>query len=79
MGYKKLLRYLPDSYNSVQSGSPGWKGNGTANGHLLDADNIGMAIVRDIVSKVVIARFKAHKSPISALCFDPSRTLLVTA
>ncbi|XVF70525.1 hypothetical protein PTKIN_Ptkin11bG0168600 [Pterospermum kingtungense] len=79
MGYKKLSRYLPDSYNSMQSGSPGWKGNGTVNGHLLDADNIGMVIVRDIVSKVVISQFRAHKSPISALCFDPSGTLLVTA
>ncbi|MBA0771039.1 hypothetical protein Gotri_019569 [Gossypium trilobum] len=79
IGYKKLSRYLPDSYNSVQSGSPGWKGNGNANGHLLDTDNIGMVIVRDIVSKVVIAQFRAHKSPISALCFDPSGTLLVTA
>lgn len=36
-------------------------------------------IVRDIVSKVVIAQFRAHKSPISALCFDPSGMLLVTA
>lgn len=36
-------------------------------------------IVRDIVSKVVIAQFRAHKSPISALCFDRSGTLLVTA
>ncbi|KAG2682139.1 hypothetical protein I3760_11G177800 [Carya illinoinensis] len=36
-------------------------------------------IIRDIVSKVVIAQFRAHKSPISALCFDPSGTLLVTA
>ncbi|XP_022716961.1 autophagy-related protein 18f-like [Durio zibethinus] len=79
MGYKKLSRYLPDSYNSLQSGSPGWKGNGTFNGHSLDADNIGMVIVRDIVRKVVIAQFRAHKSPISALCFDPSGTLLVTA
>lgn len=36
-------------------------------------------IVRDIVSKAVIAQFRAHKSPISALCFDPSGTLLVSA
>ncbi|XVE80291.1 hypothetical protein DITRI_Ditri14bG0128200 [Diplodiscus trichospermus] len=79
MGYKKLSRYLPDSYNSMQLGSPGWKGNGTVNGHLADADNIGMVIVRDIVSRVVISQFRAHKSPISALCFDPSGTLLVTA
>lgn len=83
MGYKKLSRYyselLPDSNNSHQLGSPGWKGNGTVNGHLTDADNVGMVIVKDIVSKVVIAQFRAHKSPISALSFDPSGTLLVTA
>lgn len=36
-------------------------------------------IVRDIVGKCVIAQFRAHRSPISALCFDPSGTLLVTA
>ncbi|KAE8733275.1 autophagy-related protein 18f-like isoform X3 [Hibiscus syriacus] len=79
MGYRKLSRYLPDSYNYLQSGSPGWKGNGTVNGHLVDVDNIGMVIVRDIVSKVVITQFRAHRNPITALCFDPSGTLLVTA
>ncbi|KAE8680196.1 autophagy-related protein 18f-like isoform X3 [Hibiscus syriacus] len=79
MGYKKLSRYLPDSFNHLQSGSPGWKGNGTVNGHLVDVDNIGMVIVRDIVSKVVISQFRAHRNPIAALCFDPSGTLLVTA
>ncbi|KAL0443431.1 UNVERIFIED_CONTAM: Autophagy-related protein 18f [Sesamum latifolium] len=36
-------------------------------------------IVRDIVGKTVIAQFRAHKSPILLLCFDPSGTLLVTA
>ncbi|KAK6154397.1 hypothetical protein DH2020_008645 [Rehmannia glutinosa] len=36
-------------------------------------------IVRDIVTKTVIAQFRAHKSPILSLCFDPSGTLLVTA
>ncbi|GMY31491.1 autophagy-related protein 18f-like isoform X1 [Fagus crenata] len=82
-GIKKLSRYcselLPDGNTSVQSGCPGWKGNGTVDGHLTDAENIGMVIVRDIVSKVVIAQFRAHRSPISALCFDLSGTLLVTA
>ncbi|XP_043705024.1 autophagy-related protein 18f-like isoform X2 [Telopea speciosissima] len=83
MGYKKLSRYyselLPDCNNSLRPGSPGRKNNGTVNGHLLDADNVGMVIVRDIVSKSVITQFRAHRSPISALCFDPSGTLLVTA
>lgn len=82
MGYKRLSRYcselLPDSHSS-QSASPGLKVNGTVNGVSPEADNVGMVIVRDIVSKVVIAQFRAHKSPISALCFDPSGTLLVTA
>lgn len=35
--------------------------------------------MKDFVSKAVISQFKAHSSPISALCFDPSGTLLVTA
>ncbi|WCJ31297.1 hypothetical protein M5689_012802 [Euphorbia peplus] len=83
IGYKKLSRYyselLPDSNGSPQSSNSGWKSNGIVNGHLPDPENIGMVVVRDIVGKVVIAQFRAHKSPISALCFDPSGTLLVTA
>ncbi|KAF8391481.1 hypothetical protein HHK36_023786 [Tetracentron sinense] len=82
MGYKKLSSsysgLLPDRNNSLKSGNPGWKNNGTVNGHLPD-DSAGMVIVRDIVCKSVIAQFRAHRSPISALCFDPSGTLLVTA
>ncbi|XP_006363523.1 autophagy-related protein 18f-like isoform X1 [Solanum tuberosum] len=82
IGYKKLARYYsdlsPDS-NCSQSGTACGKISGTANGHLPGADNVGMVIVRDIVSKALIAQFRAHKSPISALCFDPSSTRLVTA
>ena len=47
--------------------------------HLLFFPLVYQVIIRDIVSKVVISQFRAHKSPISALCFDPSGTLLVTA
>lgn len=36
-------------------------------------------VVKDFVSRAVVAQFRAHTSPISALCFDPSGTLLVTA
>nr|XP_027187641.1 autophagy-related protein 18f isoform X2 [Cicer arietinum] len=79
MGYKKLSRYCSDNNGSLQSGSSGSKGSGTINGHSADADNVGMVIVKDIVTKNVIAQFQAHKSPISALCFDPSGTILVTA
>ncbi|KAL2943880.1 Autophagy-related protein 18f [Bienertia sinuspersici] len=85
-GYKKLSQYcselLPDSDHLVQSGVTGSKVNGTVNGyksHIPDMDNVGMVIVKDVVSKSVITQFRAHKSPIAALCFDPSGTLLVTA
>ncbi|KAK1327110.1 Autophagy-related protein 18g [Acorus calamus] len=83
MGYKKLSRYcselLPDGNNAQRVLNHGFKSNGTINGHVADAENSGMVIVRDIVGKFVIAQFRAHKSPISALCFDRSGTLLVTA
>ncbi|XP_018474195.2 autophagy-related protein 18f-like [Raphanus sativus] len=36
-------------------------------------------VIKDIISKSVVTQFKAHKSPISALSFDPSGMLLVTA
>ena len=36
-------------------------------------------VIKDFVSRAIISRFRAHTSPISALCFDPSGTLLVTA
>lgn len=49
MGYKKLSRYcselLPDSNNSHQLGSPSWKGNGTVNGHLAEADSVGVVCI----------------------------------
>ncbi|KAG6423811.1 hypothetical protein SASPL_114214 [Salvia splendens] len=82
MGYKKLSRYYSELYpetNNFQSGSGRLKVNGIADGHSPDDDNVGMVVVRDIVSKDVIAQFKAHKSPISSLCFDPSGLHLVTA
>ncbi|KAF8116883.1 hypothetical protein N665_0014s0143 [Sinapis alba] len=76
-GYKSFSRYcsevLPNPY------IPGLKGIGVANDNVVDADSIGMVIIKDIISKSVITQFKAHKSPISALSFDPSGMLLVTA
>ncbi|KAF3332967.1 autophagy-related protein 18f-like protein [Carex littledalei] len=81
MGYQKISEYLPRNGR----GSNGMNGNSLprANGQNIgihaDNENAGMVIVRDIVSKQVIVQFRAHTSPISALCFDPSGTLLVTA
>ncbi|KAG9454210.1 hypothetical protein H6P81_007114 [Aristolochia fimbriata] len=83
MGYRKLSRYcselLPEGNNSPRMGNSGWKTSAISNGHLPDMDDVGMVIVRDIVSKSVVTQFRAHRSHISALCFDPSGTLLVTA
>lgn len=80
MGYKTLSKYcqelLPDGSNSPVSSNSGWK-VGRATGS--ESDNAGMVVIKDFVSRVVISQFKAHTSPISALCFDPSGTLLVTA
>ncbi|XP_018476818.1 autophagy-related protein 18f isoform X1 [Raphanus sativus] len=76
-GYKSFSRYcsevLPNPY------IPGLKGIGVANDNVVDADSIGMVVIKDIISKSVVTQFKAHKSPISALSFDPSGMLLVTA
>ncbi|CAI9784175.1 unnamed protein product [Fraxinus pennsylvanica] len=81
-GYKKLSRYyselVPEGNNS-QSGTAQGKVNGVATGILPDAEDVGMVIVIDTVTRTVVAQFRAHKSPIQSLCFDPSGNLLVTA
>ncbi|KAF8111757.1 hypothetical protein N665_0073s0109 [Sinapis alba] len=80
MGYKTLSKYyqdmLPDGSNSPASPNSIWKVGGVAGS---DAENAGMVAVKDLVSGAVVSQFKAHTSPVSALCFDPSGTLLVTA
>lgn len=83
IGYKKLSKYYSEYVNDgngyVKNGSSHAKVNGTTNGHVPDMDSSGMVIVCDIVLKSVVVQFRAHRSPIAALCFDPSGTLLVTA
>ncbi|KAL5701546.1 hypothetical protein ACHQM5_026872 [Ranunculus cassubicifolius] len=75
IGYKRLSKYyqelLPDG-----SSSPCRAGSVS---HPVETDNAGLVQVKDLESKDVISQFRAHSSPISALCFDPSGTLLVTA
>ncbi|XP_074292757.1 autophagy-related protein 18h-like [Silene latifolia] len=82
MGYKTLSKYyqeiLPDGPSSPVTTSSGWKVN-KALVNSPDIEIAGTVIVKDFVSTAVIAHFRAHTSPISALCFDPSGTLLVTA
>ncbi|PIN13414.1 WD40 repeat protein [Handroanthus impetiginosus] len=75
MGYKKLSKYYPDLLPDGAS-SPGWKiGKLTAS----EPENAGFVSIKDLVTSEVISHFRAHTSPIAALCFDPSGTLLVTA
>ncbi|PHU10042.1 Autophagy-related protein 18h, partial [Capsicum chinense] len=82
MGYKTLSKYchelLPDGGNSPLSTSPSWK-VGRLPAHSTETDAAGMVVIKDFVSREVISHFRAHTSPISALCFDPTGTLLVTA
>ncbi|XP_057512829.1 autophagy-related protein 18h-like [Actinidia eriantha] len=81
-GYKTFTKYyhdlLPDGSNSPMSSNSGWK-VGRAATQSTETDTAGMVVIRDFVSKSVVSQFRAHTSPISALCFDPSGTLLVTA
>ncbi|KAL1369172.1 hypothetical protein HN51_023289 [Arachis hypogaea] len=75
-----ILKYchelLPDGSSSPVPPNLGWRAV-RATG--LEMDNAGMVTIKDFVSRAIISQFKAHSSPISALCFDPSGTLLVTA
>ncbi|KAK3200386.1 hypothetical protein Dsin_023801 [Dipteronia sinensis] len=82
MGYKTLSRYyqdfIPDGSSSPVTSNSSWKvGRGAS--HSTETDVAGMVVVKDFVSRAVISQFRAHTSPISALCFDPSGTILVTA
>ncbi|RWR76612.1 autophagy-related protein 18h-like protein isoform X1 [Cinnamomum micranthum f. kanehirae] len=84
IGYKTLSKYyqdlLPDGSSSPVSPSSSWKvGKVTSAAHPSEADNAGMVVVKDFISKAIVSQFRAHTSPISALCFDPTGTLLVTA
>lgn len=82
MSYRTLSKYcheyLPDSSSSSVSLNATRKA-GRAVSHSTDNANAGMVVIKDFVSRAVVSQFRAHASPISALCFDPSGTLLVTA
>ncbi|KAG4393713.1 hypothetical protein GLYMA_03G148700v4 [Glycine max] len=73
---KYCQELLPDGSSSPIQSNSGVKVNRVTG---IDADNAGMVVIKDFVSRSIISQFKAHTSPISALCFDPSGTLLVTA
>ncbi|KAI3824419.1 hypothetical protein L1987_05878 [Smallanthus sonchifolius] len=82
MSYRTLSKYchelLPDGSTSPVSYNSSRKA-GRAVAHSTENANAGMVVIKDFVSHAVVSQFRAHASPISALCFDPSGTLLVTA
>lgn len=83
MGYKTLSKYCHELRPDGSSSPPGssntvWKVGRVAT-HSTETDTAGMVVIKDFVSRAVVSQFRAHTSPISALCFDPSGTLLVTA
>ncbi|GMH10453.1 hypothetical protein Nepgr_012294 [Nepenthes gracilis] len=82
IGYKTFSKYcqqlLADGPNSPVTSNSSCK-VGRAAVHSTEMDTAGMVVVKDFVSRAVVSQFRAHTSPISALCFDPSGTLLVTA
>ncbi|XP_010550088.1 PREDICTED: autophagy-related protein 18h-like [Tarenaya hassleriana] len=81
-GYKTLSKYCQDlkhdGTGSPVSSSSSWK-VGRAASQSAETDVAGTVVIKDFESRAIISQFKAHTSPISALCFDPSGTLLVTA
>ncbi|KAL7235013.1 hypothetical protein ACSBR1_018482 [Camellia fascicularis] len=81
-GYKTLTKYYndlhPDGSSSPVSSNLAWK-VGRAAAQSNETDIAGTVVIRDFMSKAVVSQFRAHTSPVSALCFDPSGTLLVTA
>ncbi|KAM7280800.1 hypothetical protein ACFE04_007934 [Oxalis oulophora] len=82
LGYRTLSRYcqdrIPDGSSSPLSSPSSWK-SGRSVLHPGETDLAGTVVIKDVISRAVVSQFRAHNSPISALCFDPSGTLLVTA
>jgi hypothetical protein len=84
MGYKKLSKYcsdhLPDSKYFIGTVGKAQKcSKNSSFGQACEPNCAGTVVVKDLVTRDVVTQFRAHDSPISALCFDPSGTLLVTA
>ncbi|KAI3979946.1 hypothetical protein MKX01_042600 [Papaver californicum] len=84
VGYRTMSKYYkelsPDGSSSPVSSNSSWKtGRLRSASQSTETDIAGMVVIKDFVSRVTVSQFRAHTSPISALCFDPSGTLLVTA
>ncbi|KAI3863884.1 hypothetical protein MKW98_031476 [Papaver atlanticum] len=84
VGYKTMSKYYkelsPDGSSSPVSSNSSWKtGRLKSASQSTETDTAGMVVIKDFVSRATVSQFRAHTSPISALCFDPSGTLLVTA
>jgi WD40 repeat protein len=71
LGVKKMINYL-NPENTPTQAQPTQR-------IIKSVPHAGTIEIRDIQSKQIIAHFRAHKDPISAIAFDPSGTLLATA
>ncbi|KAD6120161.1 hypothetical protein E3N88_11432 [Mikania micrantha] len=78
-GYKTISKYYPDMLQDRPITPANSNPNRKVRNASSEVDNAGLVIVKDVISEAVISHFRAHSSPLSALCFDPSGTLLVTA
>lgn len=83
MGYKTLNSYVKELMQSeaggAANGGPISQVATPPGGSPNEQEYAGTVIIRDVVTRNVVAQFRAHTSPLSALAFDPSGTLVVTA
>ncbi|GAQ80096.1 hypothetical protein KFL_000460070 [Klebsormidium nitens] len=84
MSYKTLNNYVrelmqPESGAQSANGGPAMQPGAAPAGAPNEQEYAGTVIIRDVVTRNVVAQFRAHTSPLSALAFDPSGTLVVTA
>lgn len=84
MGYKTINNYVrelmqPEGGAQSANGGPAPQPGAPPPGVPNEQEYAGTVIIRDVVTRNVVAQFRAHTSPLSALAFDPSGTLVVTA
>eukprot|EP00898_Chlorokybus_atmophyticus_P000328 jgi/Chlat1/1296/Chrsp118S01729 len=79
-GYKTLQGYYSQLTEPTANGQPQAQANGHSGAaHPPDAECAGTVVVRDVVSRAVVAQWRAHTSALSCMAWDPTGTLLVTA
>ncbi|KAI3424996.1 hypothetical protein D9Q98_008377 [Chlorella vulgaris] len=70
------FKYLSLQYQTWRQGQPQQR---DVDAQEADAAVAGTVVVRDVASRLVVAHFRAHTSPLAALLFSQAGTLLATA